>query len=80
MVDSDLVRLLRECDSYLLRQRGLLDLAAATDCDSGLVTAMDAALDQLSGAVVDGWRVLRAEMIGNSDDPDTPDRRSDPGE
>jgi hypothetical protein len=80
MVDPALVRLLRECDNYLSRQRSLLDLAATIECDSGMVTAMDAALDQLTGAVVDGWRNFRAEVAGYADDVDTPDLRVDPGE
>lgn len=80
MVDAALVRLLRECDNYLSRQRGLLEFAVATDSDSGVLTAMDAALDQLTGAVVDGWCALRAEMLTTTDDPDTPDLRLDPGE
>jgi hypothetical protein len=80
MVDAAFVRLLRECDNYLARQRSLLDLAVATDSGSGVVTAMDAALDQLTGAVVDGWRTFRAEMMVESDVFDMPDLRADPGE
>jgi hypothetical protein len=80
MVDASLVRLLRECDNYLSRQRSLLDLAVASNCDNGVVTAMDAALDQLTGAVVDGWRIFRAEMVSNLEDVDEPDRRPEPGE
>jgi hypothetical protein len=80
MVDASLVRLLRECDNYLSRQRSLLDLAVAANCDNGVVTAMDAALDQLTGAVVDGWRIFRAEMVSNLEDVDEPDCRPEPGE
>ncbi|HEY7273003.1 MAG TPA: hypothetical protein VH502_09740 [Actinoplanes sp.] len=89
MVDASLVRLLRECDNYLSRQRSLLDLAAAAFCDSGVLTAMDAALDQLTGAVVDGWSTFQAEIVGNRDDVemvgdrdgvDQPDPRPEPGE
>jgi hypothetical protein len=89
MVDASLVRLLRECDNYLSRQRSLLDLAAATSCESGLLTAMDAALDQLTGAVVDGWSTFHAEIVddrdgvemaGDRDAVDQPDPRPEPGE
>jgi hypothetical protein len=80
MVDATLVRLLRECDNYLVRQRSLLDLAVATQCDSAMVTAMDAALDQLAGAIVDGWQAFRAEMVDNCEDCDTADFRPHPGE
>jgi hypothetical protein len=80
MVDTSLVRLLRECDNYLVRQRALLDHAAFIDCDDGLRTAMDAALDQLTGAVVDGWSISRAEAVDASEDRDEPGLRSDPGE
>ena len=80
MVDTSLVRLLRECDNYLVRQRGLLDHAAFIDCDPGLRTAMDAALDQLTGAVVDGWSISRTEVVDAGEDRDEPGPRSDPGE
>jgi hypothetical protein len=41
---------------------------------------MDAALDQLTGAVVDGWSISRAEAVDASEDRDEPGLRSDPGE
>ena len=77
MVDASLVRLLRECDNFLSRQRTLLDLAVATSCDSGVVTAMDAALDQLTGAVVDGWSAFHAEMVGIGVEVETAGNRED---
>jgi hypothetical protein len=80
MVDTSLVRLLRECDNYLVRQRALLDHAAFIDCDGGLRTAMDAALDQLTGAVVDGWSISRDEATDASEDRGDPGLRTDLGE
>ena len=77
---DSLVRLLHDCDSYLERQRVLLDRSTALGPSDATGVAMAAALDQLARAVKLAWQDARTQMVRDTgrDLQDARSRRPEP--
>ena len=84
MADERLLRLLQECDQYLVRQRALLDRAAELGSPWCSAVAMEAAADQLATAVGSTWLLLIADLTescgGGQGRPHDHELGTEPGE